>query len=525
MKAKNLFLTILMATIMVSYLKAQDPFLLSPTGNSGEYFKYMTKDYNINGTNYATGLLNLSGYKKITSGTAGTYYNTAAPVQKLQLQGGNILLCRTNYAPGSPDINPTSRNGAILFSDMVTTQNDWIHGKWGIEYDDQYSTGGLNIFNPKSSLTASRKNFNLFIRNDGFVGIGTGTPATMLHVAGEATIASLINDGSNIVTSDATGKLIKVSKNFAGDNLGSHIAERSLNMLDYSIRNSSSGEEFLIRPDNTTTETGLRFNLDNNMILETGSRNTSFSVVGSANGSSSIWVSNYESGGYGFAMNPDNRTGGIYFDANEPQLIMGFKGTQVGIGTIAPTRELDVVGDIALSGAIYGKPSNKASNKLQLWGSSNTDAGNIELGDGSLNWNCVKLIAPGEKGHIEIIAGGKPAVTVRENEVVFGNADLENIIDLKVNGMVYANEVKVTLDRWQDIVFDKDYRLMPLTELSAFVTANKHLPEIPSEKEVLEKGIDIGEMNALLLKKIEELTLYVIEQQKQIEGLKSQIQK
>ncbi|MFZ4770722.1 MAG: hypothetical protein ACOYLO_11135, partial [Ferruginibacter sp.] len=242
MKAKNLFLTILMATIMVSYLKAQDPFLLSPTGNSGEYFKYITKDYNINGTNYATGLLNLGGYMKITSGTSGIYYNTAAPLQKLQLQGGNILLCRTNFAPGSPDINPTSRNGAILFSDMVTTENDWIHGKWGIEYDDQYSTGGLNIFKPKSSLTASRKNFNLFIRNDGFVGIGTGTPTTMLHVAGEATIASLINDGSNIVTSDATGKLIKVNKNFAGDNLGNHIAEQNLQLGEYSILNGGIGD-------------------------------------------------------------------------------------------------------------------------------------------------------------------------------------------------------------------------------------------------------------------------------------------
>ena len=180
---------------MASYLKAQDPFLLSPNGNTGELFKYITKDYNINGTIYYTGLLNLSGYKKITSGTTGTYYNTAAPLQKLQIQGGNILLCRTNYAPGSPDINPTSRNGAILFSDMVTTENDWIHGKWGIEYDDQYSTGGLNFFKPKSSLTDTRQNFALFIHNEGNIGIGTGTPSAKLQVADGDIFIQDINKG------------------------------------------------------------------------------------------------------------------------------------------------------------------------------------------------------------------------------------------------------------------------------------------------------------------------------------------
>jgi len=180
MKTKGLLITMMLTILMTFSLKSQNSFLLNPNGNSGEYFKYVTKDYNVNGTIYYTGLLNLGGYKNTVSGT---YYNTAAPLQKLQLQGGNILLCRTNFAPGSPDLNPTSLNGAILFSDMVTTVNDWIHGKWGIEYDDQYSAGGLNFFNPKSSLTDYRQNFALFIRNDGNVGIGTGVPTAKLQVA------------------------------------------------------------------------------------------------------------------------------------------------------------------------------------------------------------------------------------------------------------------------------------------------------------------------------------------------------
>ena len=66
---------------------------------------------------------------------------------------------------------------------------------------------------------------------------------------------------------------------------------------------------------------------------------------------------------------------------------------------------------------------------------------------------------------------------------------------------------------------------MPLSELESYVEANKHLPEIPSEQEVIENGINIGEMNALLLKKIEELTLYVIDLKKENEVIKVKLTK
>ncbi len=66
---------------------------------------------------------------------------------------------------------------------------------------------------------------------------------------------------------------------------------------------------------------------------------------------------------------------------------------------------------------------------------------------------------------------------------------------------------------------------MPLHQLERYIITNKHLPDIPTEKEVLKNGIELGEMNALLLKKVEELTLYVIEQQKRIEKLEKKIGK
>jgi len=64
---------------------------------------------------------------------------------------------------------------------------------------------------------------------------------------------------------------------------------------------------------------------------------------------------------------------------------------------------------------------------------------------------------------------------------------------------------------WYDHVFHSDYNLRPLNELEQFVKQNHHLPEIPTAKEVIENGLDLGEMQGKLLLKIEELTLYIIE--------------
>ncbi|HRC79642.1 MAG TPA: hypothetical protein PLK25_08050 [Bacteroidales bacterium] len=68
-----------------------------------------------------------------------------------------------------------------------------------------------------------------------------------------------------------------------------------------------------------------------------------------------------------------------------------------------------------------------------------------------------------------------------------------------------------------------NYNLMPLKELEQYIKQNKHLPNVPTQDEISKDGMDVYEMNAVLLKKVEELTLYVIEQQKQIVELENEI--
>lgn len=91
---------------------------------------------------------------------------------------------------------------------------------------------------------------------------------------------------------------------------------------------------------------------------------------------------------------------------------------------------------------------------------------------------------------------------------------------LAVNGNMIAESVKVKLHgSWPDYVFKNNYLLQTLPEMEQFIQINNHLPGIPSAEQVKKEGLDLGEINAKLLQKIEELTLHLIEQSKRSDKL------
>ncbi len=210
----------------------------------------------------------------------------------------------------------------------------------------------------------------------------------------------------------------------------------------------------------------------------------------------------------------------------------------VGIGTTSPSSKLHVHGAIRHASSLVSQGSNYASTWMQF--SEHQYGNSLILGAGGLT-----VLGSGESAnHLKNNVGagnetlflsadqGLRVVTNLQNGWESRNNALEVLSNgnvgigttspdekLTVKGKIHAEEVKVDLSvPGPDYVFEQDYDLTSLKDLEAFIKANKHLPEVPSAKEMEEQGIDLGVMNMLLLKKIEELTLYAISQEKALDA-------
>lgn len=147
----------------------------------------------------------------------------------------------------------------------------------------------------------------------------------------------------------------------------------------------------------------------------------------------------------------------------------------------------------------------------------------------SNNWD-FKVRDTSSDAFLDIVYGPTHQMTFKWNTGI-GIGTNNPQYKLDVNGTIRAKEIKVETG-WADFVFAPDYNLPTLGEVELHIEAHKHLPGIPTEAEVKKNGVNLGEMNVKLLQKVEELTLYMIQQNKEIiqqgkviESLKSEIDK
>lgn len=197
-----------------------------------------------------------------------------------------------------------------------------------------------------------------------------------------------------------------------------------------------------------------------------------------------------------------------------------------GIGTTVPTEKLSVYGTANSEPGVFGLESAR------------NDAMNVEVG------SIRAKNSDGEVARIGLLRGSGTYTGVMNFMVrPTNNADLQEAMriaengnigigtttpneKLAVNGKVRAKEIKVETANWPDYVFEEGYQVGTLQELESYIKTNKHLPDMPSAKEAEANGIELGEMNKLLLKKVEELTLHLIEKDKELtknkEVIKSQ---
>ena len=195
----------------------------------------------------------------------------------------------------------------------------------------------------------------------------------------------------------------------------------------------------------------------------------------------------------------------------------------VGIGTINPSKKFDVndcSGVEIISrfiGGILSSGNNYSSVEFGSLGDTYGKSGHIGYltNNADLNSSGVYLVNYGDS---ELLAS---LFIKRGGNVGIGSTNPDQ--KLTVNGKIHAQEVIVDLNVPADYVFAKDYTLMPLQKVEQYVQQNSHLPEIPSAAEVKQQGLSVGEMQNKLLQKVEELTLYAIQQQKEIKELKEEV--
>jgi hypothetical protein len=204
----------------------------------------------------------------------------------------------------------------------------------------------------------------------------------------------------------------------------------------------------------------------------------------------------------------------------------------VGINTNLPSFNLDVNGTARINRFLLGSnidastvlTSNGAtmffmkSPSLYLTSTSTTFADNNLF---RIENNLGKMFEIDYTGKVRIT----PTLQSSVVRTVFLIENLDRkLFQIENNGLVRAREIKVDLaTNWPDYVFSKNYVLKPLSEIKEFIDLNGHLPGVLSAKEIEEDGIPLGEMNRILLEKVEELTLYSIEQEYRMIALQKQI--
>jgi hypothetical protein len=213
--------------------------------------------------------------------------------------------------------------------------------------------------------------------------------------------------------------------------------------------------------------------------------------------------------------------------ANGPNKIF-YKCPQVkiGVGTDNPLHKLDVRGGGYFSGSIG--IGAFPSTGIQVNSVTNQDVGFcINHNSPNPDGYGYKAIVNDEEtrgfGMFSNVYNKDVFAVYSNGKMTISNAS-QTILQLETDGLLRARRVKVDTEVWPDYVFSSNYDLMPLLELDLYIKREKHLPNIPDEGVILKEGIDLAEMNVLLLEKIEEVTLYTIGLKKEIEQMRSEIE-
>jgi len=487
---------------------------------------------------------------------------------------GNVGI-GTSSPLGKLDIFSSTANDVLL--SFPRSSNSTVKACWfSVDGNDNsvFTTTNAHI-NFKTNWNGGTPLTTLFLKSDGNVGIGTATPQTLLHIygvnSGLLRLENYTDDNIGIQLKGTSGQRWIIGNNISMGGTGQNF--QIYDWANSAVRlniDSNGNVEIGMTPTSTVAK------------LETAGGIVVYSSAISNAPTASSLVLDQQSGGVARVM----ASGASTWNAN---LAINPYGGNVGIGTTSPSCKLqvgDATGQVTLG--IFGKSTTADVAPMLAFVRSNawymgmpsaagfslgyniasysdadilagskfyiTSSGNVGIGTTSPG---VKLDVNGDMGikgsnkiYLADDLGTPPyikgiwdsndytgmefhsgfsgldttVIVISANaRVGIGTKTPQNLLD--VYGTIHAKEFKASLDGWSDYVFDKDYKLLSLNDVENYINTNKKLPDIPSAKEITTDGVKLGEMNALLLKKVEELTLYVIEQNKKIQSLDKKIEK
>ena len=332
----------------------------------------------------------------------------------------------------------------------------------------------------------------------GNVGIGTTTPDFRTHVAQDITMNSDITAGTaqlSVGGATSTGKRMILGYDTNGNGFG-FIKAGNLGVVWTSLSLQPNGGNVGIG----TTTPSAKLEVMGGYNDVSLNANSNATAVFRTPGHVQMAINTQLAAPYTTSLQAKHSTS----DGQAYPLALNPLGGNVGIGTITPSSLLNIVA------------TGNSSSALTV----QDNARKTKIGRDQIQVTDLSDVA----SNLYLQPSGNTCIASSNGNVGIGTTTPDE--KLAVNGTVHAREVRVDLVGWPDYVFEKHYTgkssLMPgyslptLAAIEAFTKAYHHLPEVPSASEVASNGLKLGEMNGVLLEKIEELTLYAIDQEKKL---------
>lgn len=496
--------------------------------------------------------------------------------------GGNVGIGTTSptallhtYASGA---KTTTYTGTLLANAATSSTASII--KSGLQITSTGTWSGASAKNIGlyiSAVTGGTNNYDAIFNGGGNVGIGTTAPTAKLEVIGSIKITDGTQGLNKILTSDANG--LATWQTLTTSATAWQLTGNSGTNPTTNFIGTTDAQDFVLKSNNVER---MRLKTNGKVQIPGSIDVNGFSYFGASN----IEVGYDYLGGETGIIDPidskiiagfNNYGSGkryVYGGYNNGEgLIINPTNNFVGIGISNPSAKLDVAGDIKTTGSL------NVMGDVSIFGSSDQimiGQGYFGYEHGIIDFQAEKIIAgfqdygtgkryvfagmgAGEgiivnptnnfvgigtsnpNSKLEITSGTSNGLLVSTQQTVdygYGintvvNRDLTKAISVSNgttenflvygNGKVWAREINVTLGNLGDFVFDKNYKLLTINELETFVNKNHHLPGVPSAVEVGENGLNVGEFQNILLQKIEEMSLYIINQNKKLEEQQQKI--